>query len=84
MTVALYIYIYIATFWQDKQDKFNILIAFLSDKKKVETLIEENSQTFIYHSNSNMLFGPKFKITESKSKEFFGVLSYQQQQSIHL
>ena len=37
--------------------QFNILMASVNDKKKVEKMIKENSHVFIDESNSNMLFG---------------------------
>ena len=40
--------------------RFNILMAFVNDKKKVEKMIKENSHVFIYESNSNMLVVIKF------------------------
>ena len=47
--------------------RFNILMAFVNSKKKIETMIKENSQDFIDDSNSNMLVGPKFRETVAKS-----------------
>ena len=62
--------------------RFNILMAFINDKKRVEVMMKENADAFIDESNANMLFGPKFEETvaksltsKSKSKEFFGALN---------
>ena len=42
-------------------------MAFVHNKKKVETIIKENSQAFIDESNLNMLYDPKFEIVVAKS-----------------
>ena len=47
--------------------RYNILMAFVNGKKKVETMIKENSQSFIDKWNKKMLFGPKFEETVAKS-----------------
>ena len=47
--------------------RFNIIMALLNDKKKVETVIKENSLAFIDKSISNALFGLKYEETVAKS-----------------
>ena len=66
--------------------KFKILIAFVNNQKKDETITKVNSQAFTDKVNSKMLFGPEFKYIigkslplKSKSKEIFGPLSQLQQ-----
>ena len=38
---------------------FNILLSFMSEKKKVEMMLEKNAEAF--NDNAKMLFGSKFE-----------------------
>ena len=45
--------------------RFNILMSFISDKKKVEMLLKENTEAF--RDNEKTLLGPKFEEVVAKS-----------------
>ena len=45
--------------------RFNILMSFISDKKKVEMLLKENTEAF--RDNEKALLGPKFEEVVAKS-----------------
>ena len=45
--------------------RFNILMSFISDKKKVEMLLKENTEAF--RDNEKTLLGPKFGEAVAKS-----------------
>ena len=45
--------------------RFNTLMSFMSDKKRVETMLEYHAETF--RDNEKMLFGPKFEEIVGKS-----------------
>ena len=65
--------------------RFNISMSFVNDKRKVESMIKKNANNFNEKLNTNMLFGPTFEETstkslslKAKSEEFFGTLNQQQ------
>ena len=63
--------------------RFNFLMTFVGDKKRVESMLKDNATVF---SNAeNMLFGPKYEelvakslSSKTRSKELFGSIIYQE------
>ena len=63
----------------------NISMSFVNDKRRVESMIKKNVNNFNEKLNTNILFGPKFEETstkslslKAKSEEFSGTLNQQQ------
>ena len=62
--------------------RFNVLISFIGDKKRVESMLKDNATTFL--DAENMLFGPKYEelvakslSSKNRSKELFGSIKNQ-------
>ena len=45
--------------------RFNILMSFMSDKKKIEMMLKQNAESF--RDNEKKLFGPKFEDVVAKT-----------------